>query len=54
MRVLFSSLAQYQLGRSAEARDLLSDADQSFEFLSKQAQARLRNLRAEVRATVRG
>ncbi|MCA8979944.1 MAG: protein kinase, partial [Planctomycetes bacterium] len=33
MRVLFSSLAQYQLGRSAEARDLLSDADQSFEFL---------------------
>ena len=54
MRVLFSSLAQHQLGRFSEARDLLSDADKSFEFLSKSAQARLRNLRAEVSATVQG
>ena len=54
MRVLFSSLAQHQLGQFSEARGLLSDADKSYEFLSKASQSRLRNLRAEVRVTVRG
>jgi eukaryotic-like serine/threonine-protein kinase len=54
MRVLFSSLAQHELGMHSEARGLLSDADKSYDFLSKASQSRLRNLRAEVRATVRG